>query len=824
MKTILLLILALMLTIVGSSEEKPNSQVNNPAIYSNVMLDTGELVWQETDLRIPGRGMDFVFQRTYRSQVIYSGVLGWGWDHNYNKRMKELYTGDIIYYDGSGRRERFKAEKNGNTIIGYKAPKGWFVELIRSEDGLFYLIYPDRRIECYNSVGLLTKILDRNFNKLVFFYDVSNQLTGVMDTMGRLIQLEYYPFEKETDENGVPEGQFKATSGRLKKITDFSNRTLTFEYYENGDLKYVDFEGRKKEYTYSQNDVIYLAHNLETIKDPKGQIALSVTYSGDKVTEVNIGGSKLKYITGESSATVTDGRNNLKKFTLQDGHIKTITEGGYTTSFTYNADGLIETVTYPELNIVTYGYQGGENRRSSGNLTSITETPGPRGDGDCPLNPTLFSYETYYNQVTSITYPNGLMVINSSPDNHGNFQSVSKVGSGINDVVYTYKFNKYGQIESETDSFGMTTVYKYFSEEIPGGWETTKGGRKLDKETGGYLKERSSGLLTENFKKYDQRGNLLEYSDSFGSSGLYTYTGFDELHTEERVAAFSLSPLTYKGVYGYDPNGNLISMSTAYGKEENNLSNSFSYTYTTRNMLWIETDLGRGITTTYTYDANDNLESISNGIDSLSFTYNNRDLVESVRQGSAPGVSIFTYDGNGNIITQIDPYGHATTNEYDGYDRLKTVIDPLNNKTVITRLNFGNTLNIKHIDAAESLLRESVRVNDPLGRLQQYTVKIPGGTDEVYNYSYQDNGKILVITDSLNRTWTAKKNDFGQVYYEEDPAGNYTNYYYEDGRGNMTKKVETEKGDDGTEKTYTTEYTYNAFNKVEEIKEWINGD
>jgi len=211
-------------------------------------------------------------------------------------------------------------------------------------------------------------------------------------------------------------------------------------------------------------------------------------------------------------------------------------------------------------------------------------------------------------------------------------------------------------------------------------------------------------------------------------------------------------------------------------------------------------------------------------LDSISFTYTSRDLVESVRQGSAPGASFFSYAGNGNIITAIDPYGHATTNGYDGYDRLRTVIDPLNNKTVISRLDFGNTLNIQQMDSAEKLLRESVRINDPLGRLQNYTVKIPGGTDEVYNYSYQDNGKIQVITDSFNRSWTTKKNNFGQVYYEEDPAGNYTNYFYEDGRGNMTKKVETEKGDDGTEKTYTTEYTYNAFNKVEEIKEWLEDD
>ena len=391
MKSIILLTATVMLIAMVNSQERPNSQVNNPAVYNNVMLDTGEFVWPETDMRIPGRGEDFVFQRTYRSQIIYSGVVGMSWDHNYNKRVQELYSGDIIYYDGTGRKERFKAEKKGNTITGYKAPKGWFVELHKRKDGLYYLIYPDRHAECFNHAGLLTKIIYRNQNKMEFLYNISNQMTGVVDTMGRLIQFEYYPFERETDENGEPEGRFKITSGRLKNIIDFSGRVLTYEYYENGDLESVDYEGRKKQYTYYQSNDPWLAHNLETIKDPKNQIALSISYSGDKVTGLNIGGSNLQYITGEILAYVTDGRNNQKKFVLQDGHISGITEGGYTTSFTYTEDGLLETVTYPELNVITYGYQGGDKRLLAGNLTSITETPGPRGDGDCPLNPTLFT-------------------------------------------------------------------------------------------------------------------------------------------------------------------------------------------------------------------------------------------------------------------------------------------------------------------------------------------------------------------------------------------------------------------------------------------------
>jgi hypothetical protein len=116
-----------------------------------VLLHSGELVWSDVDLGIPGRGFDFVFQRTYRSQAIYSSVLGWGWDHNYNKRLLELYNGDIIYYDGTGRRERYKKDKStGN----YQSPRGWFTQLQKMVDGTFRLIYPDLFVEFFDAIPI----------------------------------------------------------------------------------------------------------------------------------------------------------------------------------------------------------------------------------------------------------------------------------------------------------------------------------------------------------------------------------------------------------------------------------------------------------------------------------------------------------------------------------------------------------------------------------------------------------------------------------------------------------------------------------------------
>jgi hypothetical protein len=58
--------------------ERPNSPVNNPAVYANVFLHSGELFQGNVDLQVPGRGFDFAFKRTYRSQSVLFRAIGLG--------------------------------------------------------------------------------------------------------------------------------------------------------------------------------------------------------------------------------------------------------------------------------------------------------------------------------------------------------------------------------------------------------------------------------------------------------------------------------------------------------------------------------------------------------------------------------------------------------------------------------------------------------------------------------------------------------------------------------------------------------------------------
>ncbi|MCP4157200.1 MAG: RHS repeat protein, partial [bacterium] len=284
----------------------------------------------------------------------------------------------------------------------------------------------------------------------------------------------------------------------------------------------------------------------------------------------------------------------------------------------------------------------------------------------------------------------------------------------------------------------------------------------------------------------------------------------------------SLSPMNYRADYAYDNNGNLETKTTASGSPESALNNNYSYTYDARNNLETETELNRG-TTTYQYDNNDNLELITDPENKTAiFSYDVRDLISTVTTGTS--TFGFTYDGNGNMKTSRDANGNVTEYTYDGYDRLVKVKDPLNNETVIGRAEFGNLLTLKRLNSAQELLKETVTINDPLGRMTSYTVKIPEGDDITYTYGYADGGKTVTVTDPLGRVSTVKRNDAGQVYQEIDAAGNTVDYWYEDLRGNMTRRVETEKKPDGTEETYETKYQYNAFNKIEKITDPLGNE
>ncbi len=823
---------------VGEADkDKPNSPVNNPAYHEGVLLHSGEYVHQAVDLHIPGRGFDFAFSRTYRSQVDYSGPIGWSWDHNYNKRLVELPGGAMIYYDGSGRRERFDVD---GTRGAYKAPNGWFVKLKRMADGNYRLIFPDRGIQFFDAYGRLKKIQDRNRNTMEFFYNIAGQMSDVMDTMGRPIHFEYYPFEMAADGKS-----FKKNAGRLKEIRDYKDRKVAYTYSDlTGALEEIKKEDssllhadRITKYKYTEGSDIKTAYNLISEIDGENRTLFTLAYDPhDAVATKVMGDATVGFDTGPDAATVTNGRNFKTQYTFNDaGQTESIMENGkaeFKTTFSYTEPGgLLASITYPEKNSVAYTYDGNNSSPlSRGNLLTLVESAGDRGATDSTTRTTTYTYDSWFNQVTSITHPNGLTVTFSFFDQCGNAgQKVIKAPEE-NPITHYYSYNKYGQLESVKTPWG-TTTYDYFPEAAPGGGGGTRGGRQLDMSTGGYVKTVITPTFNKKFFQYDTLGNLIRSRDSSGATVQYQYNDFNEV-TREQIDAPATSgsisgPVRSFVEYDYYKNGNVRTRKTTAGPGSQGQITSETYTYDIRNN--VEDVTNNHGTTSFSHDANDNLTAISGPTSSpVSFGYNSRDMINSVTLGSAGDAALasiygFTYDGNGNMETSTNPYGHMTQYAYDGFDRMKRVEDPLGNVSQLTWAKYGDQLTVARKNSAGDILRQTVKNHDPMGRLKSYNVILTdpeAPNNPGYSYAYENDGNKVTVTDWLGRQSVREQVYDGSVktIKETDPAGNVVAYFVnEKGRGNLDRKKETVKLADGTVKTYETHYEYNAFGKVEKI-------
>ena len=249
----------------------------------SVYLHSGEYYLEQTDLRIPGRGIDFIWRRKYRSREGRLTTLGYNWDFSYN--ISVAISGDNPadrwVYDGNSRRDTYTP-----TTASCWTAAGQFNDLCLQGDGSYTLTFPDMTVWTFAALnglpqaGKVTSIRDRNFNQMSFAYNGSGGLATITDTLGRLITVSY-------------------TAGFITAVTDFAGRQVQYAYYSappggsSGDLRTVrtpvvtgtpngnDFPaGKTTTYTYSTGLLPdTLNHNLLTIKDPLNQVFVTNTYA-----------------------------------------------------------------------------------------------------------------------------------------------------------------------------------------------------------------------------------------------------------------------------------------------------------------------------------------------------------------------------------------------------------------------------------------------------------------------------------------------------------------------------------------------------------------
>ncbi|MFC1643473.1 RHS repeat-associated core domain-containing protein [Chlamydiota bacterium] len=636
----------------------------------------------------------------------------------------------------------------------------------------------------YNDDGRITRAAD-SFGKEVFYlYDENGtgDLTAYIDAEGNSYEYTYQDHlltelsDAGCNECGVYITEYDS-NGRVTRQTH-GNNILEFNYitlYEITEVVhkvYNDLTGAflreyKKTYHFdehnnliqetTQNDsetitwqYTYNDQRLRTQKtDPIGNVT-DYTYDdkGNRLTEIlTMTDSTMLTITCTYDAKSNklfqelsaswDAQTYRTEYSYDinsnlTGEIKILDEEtNYTTSYTYNQDGTINTKTDPLGNQISFEYNA---------YSRITRIYDPGN----PSHQTLFTYDNWGNQ-TSVTDANN----NTTTVTYDNLNRPVTVTNPLGEqTIYTYIGRNLVQVEEGRAGVASGHIIRIEYDDM---------NRKS-----AVIRETAGGDITVASYTYDSEGNILTLTNGLGNTTTYLY---DTIGRPQSV----FDPLGNTVSYTYDYLNNITGKTDA----ENNTTN---YTYNGISQLTGETRAD-GSFITYTYNGIDKLTALTDGNNhTTTFIIDRLGRVKS-QIGPDGNASQFTYDGNNNLIQKIDANGAAILYAYNAYNRLTSVTYP-NNTVTFAYDNAGNILSYNDGTTQASY------TYDALNRIASVQTSYPFGNKTVsYTYdrfgerataTYSDTGEIDYAYDALNRLTTIEKLGLSIVTYAYDNASRLT--------------------------------------------------
>lgn len=417
--------------------------------------------------------------------------------------------------------------------------------------------------------------------------------------------------------------------------------------------------------------------------------------------------------------------------------------------FAYDLQDRLQQLTTPDNKIYTYAYD------ANGNLASVTYP-------DTKIRRYVYENASFPHALTGIIDENGKRFATYQYDAQGRAVS-SEHAAGIEKYTFDYSHGQY--IKYVTDPLGAMRSYSftpvlddfkvnYVSQ--PAGYGSGPAGRSI---------------------AYDDYGNIKTESDFNGNTTVYTYDLTRNLETKRVVAnnteqAQTIStkwhptlniptqvnePLL-RTTYTHDTNGNVLTKtlqatSDADGSQGASAAlvgnpRTWTYTYNSFGQVLTITNPRTDVInkTTYTYDTQGNLVSISNGAGHVTtltnydgngkpgqitdpngaittLTYTERGWLKQ-RVVTADGISETTsydYDGVGQMTKVTLPDNSYVNYTYDDAHRLTRISDNQGNSINYTLDNIGNRINETVTDSSGTLTRQVSRIYDTLNRMQQVT-------------------------------------------------------------------------------------------------------
>ncbi|UCC29379.1 MAG: hypothetical protein JSU86_14400 [Phycisphaerales bacterium] len=580
-----------------------------------VYLFSGEFHESAVDLRIPGRGTDFVWARKYRSRIGPDRPQGNCWDGSYDVRIEQAGP-DLALFDGNTRQDTYSLQPDGTW-----AKPGFFRVINQNPDESYTLTFEDTSTWDFSAFdgspaeGKLTGSTDRNGNTMGFDYDGLGRLVRIHDTLDTPAHDRDITIAYNAD-------------GFVESVTDWTGRSVTYEYYDGvepggsfGDLKSVttpavvgtpngnDFpEGKTTVYTYSTGFADdRLNHNLLTITDPKGQTYLTNEYadtqnpgdinfdhvvrqiwgaSGDVIDFVYVPQTPTSENGFAITKTIVNDRNGNVREYFYNASNQAVIQREYTgqadpdlpttetqnrptgqlrpgdppyfeSRWLYNAHSLPTLVIHPNLNGELFVYdESNPNPRSRGNLLEHCWLPGPLG-GDQVQICEYFEYDDGFggccgtNFVIRHVDGRGNETLHDY-DEHGNrIHTTHRIPS----IVEDWEYNPCGQMCAHI---------------LP---DNGSGHRRRDEyayhpqplpdceQCGGYLKDEivdATGFALTTTYEYDDVGNITRVTDPRGHDTQYVYNQLNQVVREISREVTDGSGVRYERDTFYDANDNVV--------------------------------------------------------------------------------------------------------------------------------------------------------------------------------------------------------------------------------------------------------------------------
>ncbi|WP_045520320.1 DNRLRE domain-containing protein [Neobacillus niacini] len=294
--------------------------------------------------------------------------------------------------------------------------------------------------------------------------------------------------------------------------------------------------------------------------------------------------------------------------------------------------------------------------------------------------------------------------------------------------------------------------------------------------------------------EYDKAGNHTETINANGKKSVSTY------NERNNITSFT-DALGHSILYEYDLVGNETKIISPNGSVIENTYNNvdrktatlhngvrrFEFTYDANGNLLTEKDLLTGVTTTFVYDADDKL---------------------TVKSDSTGKKNLYTYDKNGNLLTST--FSSGTSNI-----AVNRSVDKNNQTTSITSGNTEITFTFTESDQVAGIKNKngifSLYNYDGAGQITRLLTTDKQGTSiESFDYTYDAKGnRVSEKTSSGTAQFIFDKSE--QLTKEVRPNGDILEFTYDAVGNRLTKKVTK-----GTTVTTDT-YTYDAANQLSSI-------